>query len=93
MDFLMGKVVSIFLTALIFKDGLTRQRFKEKIIFLFILMVLFTEGLSVIQEKMDSGNSFIIMDFNILVNGRMMSLMALRESKNIQMGVNMLAGL
>lgn len=71
----MEKVGCIFLMDLFSRDGLIRVKLKDKITFLFILMVLFTEVLLVILKKMDLENFPIIMDFNIKDLGKMINPM------------------
>ena len=71
----MEKVGCIFLTDLFSRDGLIRVKLKDKITFLFILMVLFTEVLLVILKKMGLENFPIIMDFNIKGLGKMINPM------------------
>jgi hypothetical protein len=69
--------------AAIFKGGSIKERLKDKIIFLFILMVPFIEALLATLKKMDLAGFFSTMALSILVYGKMENLTPIKEYKFI----------
>lgn len=90
MDFLTVKVAYIFLMVHFFRDGLIKEKSKDKTIFSSILMDLFIEDRSKILKRMGLEYFVTIMVLNMKDIGKMMNLMVKNVFKHTQMEVNIL---
>jgi hypothetical protein len=90
MAYLMERVKFTFQTALFFKVGSKKDKLKEKIIFLFILMDHFIEVALEILLKTALVYYFFILVFNIKEHGKMVFLMVKNVDRNILIKVYIL---